>query len=69
VRQEAREARLYPGEGGLWLEAFVAAFPPGTPMAIEAPNTARNALPPGERARQAAVATRRLLERVPRGTP
>ena len=63
-RDEARGGRLYPGEGGLWLDAFIAAFPPGTPMAIEAPNTARAAaLPPEERARMAAEATRRLLRR------
>jgi sugar phosphate isomerase/epimerase len=63
-RDEARGGRLYPGEGGLWLDAFVAAFPPGTPMAIEAPNVARAAaLSPGERARMAAEATRRLLMR------
>jgi sugar phosphate isomerase/epimerase len=63
-RDEARGGRLYPGEGGLWLDAFVAAFPPGTPVAIEAPNAARAAaLSPGERARKAAEATRRLLRR------
>jgi len=61
VRAEARGGRLYPGEGGLWLEDFVAAFAPGTPMAVEAPSTARAALPPEERARLAAEATRRLL--------
>jgi sugar phosphate isomerase/epimerase len=63
-RDEARGGRLYPGEGGLWLDAFVAAFPPGTPMAIEAPNTARTAaLSPEERARLAFAATQRLLRR------
>lgn len=64
-RDEARGGRLYPGEGGLWLDAFVAAFPPGTPMAIEAPNAARTAaLSPEERARMAAEAARRLLSRL-----
>ena len=28
LRSEARGGRLYPGEGGLWLPEFVAAFPP-----------------------------------------
>lgn len=64
LRDEARGGRLYPGEGGLWLDSFVSAFPPGTPMAIEAPNAARTfALSPEERARRAAQATRDLLRR------
>jgi sugar phosphate isomerase/epimerase len=64
LREEARGGRLYPGEGGLWLDEFVAAFPPGTPMAVEAPNASRNAaLPPEERARLAAGAARNLLRR------
>ncbi len=63
LRPEARGGRLYPGEGGLWLDDFVAAFRPGTPMVVEAPNAARSALPPLERARLAAVTTRNLLRR------
>jgi sugar phosphate isomerase/epimerase len=62
VRPEAREARLYPGEGGLWLADFIAAFRPATPIAIEAPNATRNSLPPAERATLAASCLRRLLE-------
>ena len=67
LRPEARGGRLYPGEGGLCLDAFVDAFPPGTPMAVEAPSAARSALPPGERARLAGAATRALLHRHDRG--
>jgi sugar phosphate isomerase/epimerase len=64
LRDEARGGRLYPGEGGLWLDAFVTAFLPGTPMAVEAPNASRNAaLPPEDRARLAAGAARNLLRR------
>ncbi|MCR0985599.1 sugar phosphate isomerase/epimerase family protein [Roseomonas populi] len=64
LRDEARGGRLLPGEGGLWLDAFVTVFPPGTPMAVEAPNAVRNAaLPPEERARLAAQAARGLLHR------
>jgi len=37
LRAEARGGRLYPGEGGLWLEEFVNAFPADTALAIEAP--------------------------------
>jgi hypothetical protein len=45
----------------LWLDAFVAAFPPDTPIAVEAPNAATRNLPITERARLAGEATRRLL--------
>jgi sugar phosphate isomerase/epimerase len=62
-RDEARHNRLYPGEGELWLEAFLDAFPAGTPIAVEAPNAAYAHLPPAERARLAGAATRRLLHR------
>jgi sugar phosphate isomerase/epimerase len=60
-RDEARGNRLYPGDGELWLDAFVAAFPPDTPIAVEAPNAATRNLPITERARLAGEATRRLL--------
>jgi len=61
LRDEARGGRLYPGEGGLWLKEFLAAFPADTPIAIEAPNAAYSHLPPSERAALAMAATRRLL--------
>jgi sugar phosphate isomerase/epimerase len=60
-RDEARGNRLYPGDGGLWLDEFIAAFPPDTPLAVEAPNAATKNLPIAERARLAGEATRRLL--------
>ncbi|MBR0663083.1 TIM barrel protein [Roseomonas hellenica] len=63
LRPEARGNRLYPGEGGLPLDDFVAGFPPGTPMAVEAPSAARAALPPGQRARLVGDATRAVLRR------
>jgi len=62
LRNEARGGRLYPGEGELWLKDFLAAFPVGTPVAIEAPDHARSHLSPKERAGLAMAATRRLLE-------
>lgn len=61
LRAEARGCRLYPGEGGLWLEEFVRAFPEDAAFAIEAPSTRHAALPPVERARKAARASRALL--------
>jgi sugar phosphate isomerase/epimerase len=60
-RDEARYNRLYPGEGELWLDAFLDAFAPDTPVAVEAPNAAFAHLPAAERARLAGAATRRLL--------
>jgi sugar phosphate isomerase/epimerase len=62
-RDEARNDRLYPGGGELWLDAFLDAFPPDTPVAVEAPNAAFAHLPPVERANLAGAATRRLLDR------
>jgi sugar phosphate isomerase/epimerase len=62
VRSEARGGRLYPGEGGLWLGDFIRAFPPDTPIAIEAPNERRSGLAPAARASLAMSGTRRLLE-------
>jgi sugar phosphate isomerase/epimerase len=61
VRPEAREGRLYPGEGGLWLADFIRAFPRDTPIAVEAPSARRAELPPAERASLAASGTRQLL--------
>jgi sugar phosphate isomerase/epimerase len=63
LRAEARGGRLYPGEGGLWLEQFVRAFPEDVAFAIEAPTSRHAALPPVERAKKAADASRALLAR------
>lgn len=62
LRAEARGERLYPGLGELWLDAFLDAFAPDTPVGIEAPSTTYAALPPAERARRAGEATRLMLE-------
>jgi sugar phosphate isomerase/epimerase len=63
---EAREARLFPGEGGLPLRDLLQALPAGLPMGVEVP-TARTC--PGlsalERATRAAQAARRLLQGLP----
>jgi sugar phosphate isomerase/epimerase len=66
LRAEARRGRLYPGEGELWLEEFVGAFPADTAFAIEAPSSRHAALPPLERAKMAADASRALLTRAGR---
>jgi len=67
LRAEARGGRLYPGEGGLWLEQFVRAFPEDTVFAVEAPTSRHAALAPVERARKAAVASRALFARAGHG--
>lgn len=61
LRAESRGDRLYPGEGGLWLREFVAAFAPGTPAALEAPSRRHADLRLAERARLAGNACRRLF--------
>lgn len=63
LRAEARGERLYPGLGELWLDTFLDAFAPDTPVGIEAPSAAFASCPPAERARHAGEATRRLLAR------
>jgi sugar phosphate isomerase/epimerase len=63
LRVEARGHRLYPGEGQLWLDAFLDAFPADTPIGVEAPNAAAAGLPFRERARLAGEATFNLLKR------
>lgn len=67
LRAEARGGRLFPGEGGLWLEQFVRAFPADTVFAVEAPTHRHATLPPVERARKAADASRALLARAGHG--
>lgn len=64
IRPEARAGRSLPGEGELWLNEFIAAFPSGTPVGVEAPNAMLAALPVAERARLAGSATRKLLSRL-----
>jgi sugar phosphate isomerase/epimerase len=66
IRGEARGGRLYPGEGGLWLEDFVAAFPQDTPLAIEAPSARHAHLLAAGRAELAARLTRQLLDKIAR---
>lgn len=63
VRVEAREKRLYPGEGDLPLIEFVNCFEKGTPVSIEAPNSRHAHLSLAEQARLAAEAAKTLLAR------
>lgn len=56
LRAEARGGRLLPGEGELPLAAFIAAFPAGTPVAIEAPTVRNAGASPADRAKRAALA-------------
>jgi sugar phosphate isomerase/epimerase len=58
---EARSARLLPGDGELPLRALVQALPPDADLAVEAPVAALRTVPPAERALRAQAAVRRLL--------
>ncbi|WP_332684059.1 sugar phosphate isomerase/epimerase family protein [Bosea sp. (in: a-proteobacteria)] len=66
IRSEARSARLYPGDGGLPLKAFLQALPEGKPIAMEAPSTAYGG-DDMEKARRAGAACRKLLAEASRG--
>jgi sugar phosphate isomerase/epimerase len=61
LRREARSDRLYPGEGALPVQEFLAALPDGTPVAIEAPNPRYAHLSFAERAKRARAAMTRAL--------
>ncbi len=63
LRQESRTARLYPGEGVLWLEDLLDAIPADTPLSIEAPSAKHTHLPAEARAKAALAATNSLLTR------
>ena len=57
LAQEARTARLYPGDGALPLSALLDVLPDGTPLSIEIPNTAYESLDFTVRAKRALDAT------------
>ncbi|MDA1324925.1 MAG: sugar phosphate isomerase/epimerase [Proteobacteria bacterium] len=58
---EARTGRLYPGDGGLPLHAFLDALPADIEIEVEMPRGDQVALSPNERALRAGEATRRFL--------
>lgn len=62
LAEEARQGRLFPGEGELPLIAYMNALPGGTPVGVEVPTgTTHPELGPSERAAAACAASRRLL--------
>jgi sugar phosphate isomerase/epimerase len=61
LRPEGRGGRFYPGEGELPLADFLAAFPPGLPVAVEAPCVRDAGLPAVEKGRRCGAATRAFL--------
>jgi len=63
LRDEARQARLYPGEGELALDDFLDAMPDDAPIGLEAPCRAYADLPPIERGRIAGRVTRAWMAR------
>jgi sugar phosphate isomerase/epimerase len=64
--RQARNDRLFPGEGGLDLRGLLAALPADLPMSLEIPHA--GGLEPRERARRALAATRELLGLQGRGS-
>lgn len=58
---EARNDRLLPGEGGLWLQELMDVLPRGLIIGVEAPTRALAALDPMERGRRIGEQTRRFL--------
>ena len=61
LADEARHARLHPGEGGLPLRDLLAAVGPDMPISIEVPHRDDAGLPLVEKARRAGDAARRFL--------
>jgi sugar phosphate isomerase/epimerase len=67
---EARTGRLLPGDGELPLTALLSAVPPGTPVAIEAPNRSlRGELTPQQFAARARQSLDQILPRWGAGQP
>jgi sugar phosphate isomerase/epimerase len=58
---EARTGRLYPGEGGLPLFAYLDAIPADCELEIEVANAADQKLPPIERGQKVAAAFRKFM--------
>jgi sugar phosphate isomerase/epimerase len=60
---EARNDRLHPGDGDLWLDALLDALPDGIPISVEVPRSADAGRSVSERAKLAGDAARRYLAR------
>jgi sugar phosphate isomerase/epimerase len=60
---EARNDRLHPGEGSLWLDELLDALPPGVPISVEVPRSIDAGRSVHERAMLAGDAARRYLAR------
>lgn len=63
LREEARERRLSPGDGDLWLKEFIEYFTPEATLCIEVPNKFHHALAPRERVQLYAAAARQLISK------
>lgn len=67
IIRQAREERLYPGEGGIDLSGLLRALPPGLPVSVEIPNVARiRQYGEVSHARMARERVSALLERIER---
>lgn len=61
LQYEARQARLYPGEGELPLADLIAWLPSDVPVSLEAPKSDSQAMSPSERAKIGFVCARNIL--------
>lgn len=59
---EARTARMFPGEGELWLKELMAALPSDVVISVETPHKGDSALSFTERAEKGMAAARRFLD-------
>lgn len=62
LRDEARTARLYPGEGTLPLHGLLDAIPPDLEIEVETPHPSFRHLDPAEQALRALAAARKFLD-------
>jgi len=61
---EARTARMFPGDGGLWLKDLMAALPADVVISVETPHKGDAALSFMQRAEIGMAATRRFLDEI-----
>lgn len=59
---EARTGRMFPGDGGLWLNELMSVLPPDIIISVETPHKGDSALSFAERAEKGMAATRRFLD-------
>jgi sugar phosphate isomerase/epimerase len=66
---EARTGRMFPGDGGLWLNELMSVLPRNVVISVETPHKGDAALTFAERAEKGIAATRRFLDALQSGWP